>query len=199
MKTRGVGRRPRADAVHAAPRAARASRSPAVAGRTHVKREPTMCERCGAVYRNKTWRAGQRTRSTSLVGVGWTRCPACVQVEGGEYFGRVRVIGAVDADREAEIRRRVERVEERARYTQPERRTVRIDRERAGLEILTTSQKLAHRIARELEKAFGGRADYVWSDREGSLDATWDPAAPAVRALAGGRRRLRRKAVTTRA
>jgi hypothetical protein len=44
-----------------------------------------------------------------------------------------------------------------------------------GLEILTTSQKLAHRIARELEKAFGGRARFTWSDREGSLDATWKP------------------------
>jgi len=155
-----------------------------------------MCERCGAVYLNRTWRAGERTRSTSLVGVGWTLCPACVQVEAGEFFGRVRVLGPLDAERESELRRRVWRVEGRARHTQPERRTVRIDRERHGLEILTTSQKLAHRIARELEKAFGGRALYVWSDREGSLDATWDPAAPAVRAIRSGRRRARRKAVT---
>jgi hypothetical protein len=39
--------------------------------------------------------------------------------------------------------------------------------------VLTTSQKLAHRIARELQKAFGGRARYTWSDQNGSLTAIW--------------------------
>jgi len=43
------------------------------------------------------------------------------------------------------------------------------------LEILTTSQKLAHRIAHELAKAFGGRAKYQWgrADGEAGLLATW--------------------------
>ncbi|MBI1797478.1 MAG: hypothetical protein HYR74_10550 [Candidatus Eisenbacteria bacterium] len=53
-----------------------------------------------------------------------------------------------------------------------------IGEEGGRLEILVTSQKLAHRIARELEKAFGGRAHYTWTDREGMLDATWTPPAP---------------------
>jgi len=38
---------------------------------------------------------------------------------------------------------------------------------------LTTSQKLAHRIVRELKKAFRGRASYDWSD-DGSLFAVWE-------------------------
>ena len=33
----------------------------------------------------------------------------------------------------------------------------------SALEVLTTSQKLAHRIATELRKAFGGRTTYAWS------------------------------------
>jgi hypothetical protein len=137
-----------------------------------------MCERCGAVYERKTWRAGERMRKTSLVGVGWTLCPACTQVEDCEYFGRVRVLEPLDPDLELAVRRRIWNVEGRARYTQPERRTVRIDRTPDGLEVLTTSQKLAHRVARELEKAFGGRSRYAWSDRDGSIDATWTPPAP---------------------
>lgn len=36
-----------------------------------------------------------------------------------------------------------------------------------------TSQKLAHRLVREIEKAFGGRSSYRWSDTDGSLTATW--------------------------
>jgi hypothetical protein len=39
--------------------------------------------------------------------------------------------------------------------------------------VLTTSQKLAHRLAHELKKALGGRVAYNWSD-DGTLFATWD-------------------------
>ena len=42
-----------------------------------------------------------------------------------------------------------------------------------GLDVLTTSQKLAHRLAHELKKAFGGRITYTWSD-DGTLLAEWD-------------------------
>jgi len=38
------------------------------------------------------------------------------------------------------------------------------------LEVLTTSQKLAHRIAHELKKAFRARTSYNWSD-DGTLFA----------------------------
>ncbi|MBV8356385.1 MAG: hypothetical protein JO189_00400, partial [Deltaproteobacteria bacterium] len=39
--------------------------------------------------------------------------------------------------------------------------------------VLTTSQKLAHRLAHELKKAFGGRVTYNWSD-DGTLLAHWN-------------------------
>ena len=165
--------------IHVRPNAARSSagrvRGPAVTGPTKVPHEPAMCERCGAIYLHKTWRAGERARRTSPVGVGWVLCPACVQVADQSYDGRVRILGALAPDLETEVWRRIQNVEARARHTQPERRTVRIDRERDGIEVLTTSQELAHRIARELEKAFGGKAHYCWSDRDGSLEATWEP------------------------
>lgn len=136
---------------------------------------PLRCERCNAVYENKTWRV--RRASTAVpVGITWTLCPACSQQAEGEYFGRVSIPARLPEDIELAVRRRIWNVERRARHTQPERRLVGVERTRAGLEVLTTSQKLAHRIARELEKAFGGRARYEWTDRERQLDATWVPA-----------------------
>ena len=62
------------------------------------------------------------------------------------------------------IRSRIANVERRAEFTQPERRIISSKWDGETLEVLTTSQKLAHRIARELQKAFGGRARYTWSD-----------------------------------
>src|SRR3989475_13164121 len=81
-------------------------------------------------------------------------------------FGRVLLSGAYVAAKEAAIRRRIENVAARAGFTQPERRIVSIDRDGNGLELITTSQKLAHRIVNELRKAFSGRASYAWSDRD---------------------------------
>jgi hypothetical protein len=46
----------------------------------------------------------------------------------------------------------------------------------SDLEVSTTSQELAHRMVRELVKAFGGRARYSWSDGDGGLFATWTVA-----------------------
>jgi NMD protein affecting ribosome stability and mRNA decay len=133
-----------------------------------------VCERCFAVYRDQTWRAAGPARRVPAE-VTWTLCPSCSQVERQEYFGRVRVNGTLARERESEVRRRIWNVERRARATQPERRLVNLGKTRGGLEVLTTSQKLAHRIARELEKAFGGRASYTWAERDGLLEATWDP------------------------
>ena len=177
MKRTNLPLRTRSDFTHAAPRGARTDRTGRFP-RGHSAGEPVMCERCGAVYERKTWRAEERTRRTSPVGIAWTLCPACTQVEEAEYFGQVRILGRLAPEQEIEVRRRIWNIEGRARHTQPERRVVRFDRTPQGLEILTTSQKLAHRIARELEKAFGGRARYSWSDREGVANATWTPPAP---------------------
>ena len=102
----------------------------------------------------------------------WPRLPACQQT-GREYFGRVLIPDAAVADEDG-IRRRAQNVAARAAFTQPERQVVSVERRGKVLEVLTTSQKLAHRIAHELKKAFGGRTSYVWSaDR--TLLATWQP------------------------
>lgn len=136
--------------------------------------EPTVCESCGAVFRNRRWRRGPGAalNHRTLAGARWESCPGCTQAKRGEYLGRVVVSGAESAKDVADIRRRIGNVGARAEWTQPERRIVSIERIPDGLEVLTTSQKLAHRIVHELKKTFGGRASYRWSD-DGSLFATW--------------------------
>jgi hypothetical protein len=74
---------------------------------------------------------------------------------------------------EEAIRRRLANVAARAARTQPERRISTIDRHDDMLEVITTSQKLAHRMVHELRKLFRGRATYAWSD-DGTLLATWE-------------------------
>jgi NMD protein affecting ribosome stability and mRNA decay len=188
MKTRGMQRVDRGRLRGLDHRGVRTDKSPPVAGEYSYP-EPALCGSCGAVYVRKTWRRSESRRlGAYLQGAERVSCPACRQVGEGRGYGRVLLRGAWLADHEDEVRRRISAVESRARHSQPERRLVAIARHDDGLEVRTTSQKLAHRIARELQKAFGGRMSYAWSDRDGSLRATWSlppPITPTGKRPAG--------------
>jgi NMD protein affecting ribosome stability and mRNA decay len=135
--------------------------------------EPQVCQKCGAVWSRRTWRRDRRVNHALLARAKWSTCSACRQVAEGQYFGRILLRGAYVRGHEEAIRRRIDNVAGRAGHTQPERRVVSIERGADGLEVLTTSQKLAHRIVHEMRKAFRGRASYSWSDTDGSLLAVW--------------------------
>jgi NMD protein affecting ribosome stability and mRNA decay len=151
----------------------RDDKSPPVAHKGPAPHEPTICARCGAVFMRKTWRHDHALTDQQLEQGEWGFCPACIQVARQQAQGRFIIRGAEAQRHEATIRRRIRNVAARAARTQPERRIVSIDATGTGFEVLTTSQKLAHRLAHELKKAFGGRVAYNWSD-DGTLYATWD-------------------------
>jgi hypothetical protein len=154
-------------------RGTRSNMSPLVAQKEQTPEDPSVCDICGSVYTAKTWRRNRSLPAKLINAAAWTICPGCKQAKGGKYFGRVLVRGSNAISNLDAIRARIANVERRAEFTQPERRIVSTKLDGATLEVLTTSQKLAHRIARELQKAFGGRAHYTWSDQDGSLTAIW--------------------------
>jgi len=154
-------------------RAARDDKAPQVARKTPPIHEPTVCARCGAVFVRKTWRHDHTLSDEQIDRVRWGFCPACEQVSRHEGQGRL-IIRGVAPDRQGDLRRRIENAAKRAMRTQPERRIVSIDTSNGGgtIEVLTTSQKLAHRLAHEVKKLLRGKVSYSWSD-DGTLFATW--------------------------
>ena len=154
-------------------RGTRSDMSPPVAQKQRPPKDPSVCDVCGSIYTAKTWRRNRTLPAKLINAAAWTICPACKQAKSGKYFGRVLVRGSNAISNLDAIRSRIANVERRAEFTQPERRIVSSNWDGATLEVLTTSQKLAHRIARELQKAFGGRARYTWSDQDGALTAVW--------------------------
>jgi hypothetical protein len=135
-------------------------------------REPSACERRGAIFRRRTWRRDGHVTLAMLDRADWTVCPACEQIGNTEGRGRILVTGQFAVAHEPEIRARIRNVAARAAFTQPQRRVVSAERQGNVLEVLTTSQKLAHRIVHELKKVFRGTAAHHWSD-DGTLLATW--------------------------
>ncbi|MGA2843346.1 MAG: hypothetical protein ABSG18_25080 [Steroidobacteraceae bacterium] len=154
-------------------RGTRSDMSPPVAQKQRPPKDPSVCDVCGSIYTAKTWRRNRTLPAKLINAAAWTICPGCKQAKSGEYFGRVLVRGSNAISNLDAIRSRIANVERRAEFTQPERRIVSSKWNGATLEVLTTSQKLAHRIARELQKAFGGRARYTWSEQDGALTAIW--------------------------
>lgn len=165
--------------------AVRDDKSPAVVRKARVPKDPSICERCGAVYARKTWRGDRKVTQELSTQADWTVCPACEQVSRQEGQGRLLLLGSGIAASTDLIRRRMENVAQRAGATQPERRIISIDELGAhgeeGLEVLTSSQKLAHRIVHELLKLLGGAARYAWQD-DGTLYAEWRYEMPKMKA-----------------
>jgi hypothetical protein len=136
-------------------------------------REPTVCERCGAVFARRVWRR-DFPPTRAIDSIQWTVCPACELVSQQRGFGRVLVEGEMTRTQEELVRHRITKIEALGAATQPQRRVVSIERDGDVLEVLTTSQKLAHRIARALGKMLGGKPQYLWSD-DRTLVATLKP------------------------
>jgi len=153
--------------------AVRSQKGPRVATKVRAPKDPTLCDGCGALYTRKQWRGAPRVTRPLLEKVSWGLCPACDQSRKGIGYGRVALSGSFVGENLVEIRRRIKNVAERAKYTQSQRRVVSFERTEDGLDVITTSQKLAHRLVREIEKAFGGKARYSWAADDGSLLATW--------------------------
>lgn len=135
-------------------------------------REPSACEQCGAIFVRRSWRQDRRVTIALLDRAAWVVCPACEQARRSEGQGRILVRGRFAFAHDSDIRARIRNVAGRAMFSQSQRRVVSMDRQGDVLEVLTTSQKLAHRIVHELKKAFRGSASYHWSD-DGTLLATW--------------------------
>jgi len=159
----------------------RDDKSPQVVRKTAKYQEPTICERCGSIFLRRTWRADHKLSAADMARAKWSVCPACVQVSREEGQGRVMIRGAGALQEEETIRHRIQNVARRAARTQPERQIASIDwidSDGRALQVITTSQKLAHRIVHELHKLFrGATSAYSWGD-DGTLFATWEYELP---------------------
>jgi NMD protein affecting ribosome stability and mRNA decay len=156
-------------------RGVRSHKGPAIAESRKLA-DPTICDACGAVYTRRTWRFDHDVAQSALeheATVSWDVCPACRQLQSGVAYGRIVASGSFTPEERDTIERRIANVAERAQHTEPLRRVLSVDWRIDGFDVFTTSQKLAHRIVKQLAKLYGGETKYSWSDRDGALHATW--------------------------
>jgi len=133
-----------------------------------------VCPECHAISRKKRWYLNE-TEYVSLArsGAVLRRCPACRKIADGFPSGVVTLRGTFLQTHRDEILAIVRNEERRARETNPLERIMEIRDGSEGVEILTTDEKLAQRIGREIRKAYHGAASYKWSEDANLLRVNW--------------------------
>ena len=137
------------------------------------------CRGCGAVYYRRRWTITPPPEVRDLVEsreeVSNTRCPACRKMRDHYPSGELRLLGATPKEKR-EMLLMLRNEEERAREKNPLERIMRILADGTEWKIETTTEKLAQRLGRCLEKAFGGSVTYKWGHNNKFVRVIWQGA-----------------------
>jgi len=136
--------------------------------------EVGVCPECHAISRKKRWYADEAEYAAlARSGAQRRRCPACRKIADGFPSGVVTLRGRYLRAHRDEILAVARNEERRARGINPLERIMGLREGGDGVEILTTDEKLAQRIGREIRKAFRGTVGYKWSEDANLLRVTW--------------------------
>jgi NMD protein affecting ribosome stability and mRNA decay len=141
-------------------------------------REPAVCEVCGAVYRNRRWvRAGkvqELPANQAFEPPLMTVCPACEKRAQQMPCGFVYLRGGYLREHLTEIEKLLRKEADRAADDNPTGRILEWGDEKDGEVVLTTStEHLAQRLGRSLERAFGGAVRYDFSHENKLARVYW--------------------------
>ena len=133
-----------------------------------------VCPDCHAISRKKRWYLDESEYvSLARTGAVLRRCPACRKIADGFPSGVVTLRGGFLRTHRDEILTIVRNEERRARGTNPLERIMAIREGDGSVEILTTDEKLAQRVGREIRKAYQGSVSYKWSEDANLVRVNW--------------------------
>jgi len=138
--------------------------------------EMALCKRCHAIYYNKRWYLDEELyqKKSLLKETEKILCPACRKIKDKFPGGVVTLSGDFLHEHKEEIMNLIKNEEERAKGFNPLERIMEVTKIKRGMEITTTNEKLAQRIARSLERAYQGSVEYKWSSGTKLLRAEWE-------------------------
>lgn len=141
-------------------------------------KDMSICKKCHNIYHNKRWVNDKELYGSILKkkeDANYTICPACLKIETKFYNGVVELSGNFLFEHKADILNLVKNTVERADYVDPLEKIENIeeDAEKKVIIIYTTSEDLAQRIGRNVEKAYKGDIDYSFSERDLLLRVYW--------------------------
>jgi len=131
--------------------------------------EPTVCIKCGAVYRDGRWIWEKQPEGE----VNEEICPACKRIEDKYPGGIVRLEGEYFQKMKEEIMNLVRNEEEEAKSLRPLQRIMGMEENEKGVTIYTTYPHLARRIGEKVNSAHKGNLSFQYSEGEKFIRVNW--------------------------
>ena len=143
------------------------SDNPYYEGRKHP--EPTVCERCGLVYRGGHWQRADELPPEAAR----TICPACRREIDRYPGGYLLLQGGYWQGRWNEILNLVRNQEKEAGRTRPLHRILWIEPKGGEVEIATTTPNLARRLGKAIQSAHKGELTIHQAEGEPLVRLVW--------------------------
>lgn len=114
-----------------------------------------FCGTCGIAYYKKSWHHNLRYFKSfeKDMPVVFRTCPACQMIKNKQYEGKVTLVN-VPARIEGEVERLIRGYGERAYRRDPLDRVIGAKKTGNGLEVTTTENQLAQKLARKVAETF---------------------------------------------
>jgi NMD protein affecting ribosome stability and mRNA decay len=138
-------------------------------------KEVAICTGCKALYWNKRWYLDEN-ESTKLsldMVKNEVICPACQRVQDNNPAGIVTFRGDYLVEHENDILNAIKNTEEKSRSKNPLARIMEIRKEGNLLTIMTTDDKLAQKLGRDIHKAHSGSLEYKWNKEDSFVRVNW--------------------------
>lgn len=134
-------------------------------------KEPTVCPRCGLVYRHRRWQSIPDFDTERAV--QRRKCPACRKEEDHYVMGIVQISGNFFRSRRDEMVSMMRNEEQKTSIHNPLDRIMNIIEDESGIRVETTSESLAVHLGRTLYRAYGGDVEYQFSDEQKLVRVFW--------------------------
>jgi hypothetical protein len=130
----------------------------------------TKCPECGLIFTGGVWRktaaAAARTTPPKL-------CPACLQIRGGRVGGMVEIGGSFTSGHREELLNRIRNVERQTCEDRPMERIISIKETKDRIVVSVTTEHLVARIAKAVQRDFGGDLQLKYAPEEKFAMAHW--------------------------
>ncbi len=142
-----------------------------------IYKDPTVCSTCGLVYHNKTWKKDDVLKKSILEKgeVNFKDCPACRKIKDNFPLGVVDLTGFYlrDESHRTEIINLIKHESEKEENSNPLARIIEINSNNSEITIKTTTEGLASRLGKAVQKAHKGELDFKFSDGQKFLRIVW--------------------------
>jgi len=138
--------------------------------------DPAICSTCQAVWHKGKWSIDPATRRA----LRWWRapisivCPACQSVKEGIPTGILYLTGSFLSENHAEILSLIRHAARAAAAKNPLERIIRINADPPDMLVVeTTSEKLARRLGRAINRSYGGALGIRFSHEDKLVRVYW--------------------------